>query len=355
METRSTPNPRLTRRRATSLQVIAKEVGVSAMTVSRALNGRPDVSPETRRRIEEVAAALNYTPNRWARSLITNRSQVIGVVVPDIAADFYGTVTRGIQQALEPNNYNLMLCSTDRDPSREVRDIRMMVSSRVDGLIVAPEQSGDSPEALETLVRQQTPLVLVNSRYPGLDLPWVGTDDADLGRIATEHLIDMGHRHIAHIRGKRVSAGDLRNEGFVAAMNAHGLAVRPEWVVDGEFSVQGGKVAMRRLAAMNPTPTAVFCANDSSAMGAIGICHELGIEVPRDLSIVGAGNVETRHHPFPFLTTIDWPKQELGNVAGQMLLQLIEGSAPLDKREVSFEARLLSRRSVRDLRSTSVV
>lgn len=313
------------RRPAATISDIGRELGLSAMTVSRALNGSPQVSEETRRKVLGHAERVNYRPNRWARSLVTQRSHIIGMVVPDISHSFFSEITRSVQETLERRGYDLMLCHTHADVRREDAAINMLLGSRVDGLIVASERPEHEPGIFRELQVDGTPFILLDRCFANLRCACVRTDDRAVGRLATEHLIELRHTRIAHIRGPGVSVGRLRFEGYIESMERHGLATPGEYVVDSSFGSTGGQEAMRQLLALPEPPTAVFATNDPAAIGAIHACREAGLDVPRDISVVGAGRIEGALHPNPFLTTVDWSRQALGEKAAEYLLAAIEG------------------------------
>jgi LacI family transcriptional regulator len=333
----------------TTIQDMARELGLSAMTVSRALNQHPDVKTETRQKILALAAERRYRPNRWARSLVTRKSEIVGVVIPDISHSFFSEITRGVQDVIEQRGYNLMLCHSHGDTHREMQEIDMLVGSRVEGLIVASQQAADSPESFIELEQQDVPFVLIDRFFTDYDCPRVVVDDVAVGNLATEHLIELGHRKIAHIPGPNVTSSFLRTQGFCATLSKHGLAVQPDWIVSGDYQKEGGYEAMRKLLKNRERPTAVFASNDPGAIGAIAACREAGLGVPGDVSIVGAGCIEGSYHPNPFVTTVDWPRTDLGHRAAEMLLRLVNGER-LEQRHVVFAPRLLKRQSTGPLR-----
>ena len=257
-----------------TIQDIASKLGLSAMTVSRALRGHAEVSEATRQKVLDCAAELNYVPNRWARSLVTNKSFMIGIVIPDISHTFFAEITRGVEETLDPEGYDLLLCHSRGDPEREKSEIDVLVGSRVDGLIVA----SPSPDRLAELL-----------------------DDARAGRIATEHLIALGHSRIGHISGPRVSPALLREQGYRDALRDNGISVQERWTAQGKFTRQSGRDAMRRLLALESRPTAIFTANDPMAIGAVEVCREAGLSVPGDISIVGAGDIERHDGVWPLV------------------------------------------------------
>jgi LacI family transcriptional regulator len=306
---------------------IAQQLGVSAMTVSRALRGSSEVSDLTRRRVLECATELGYRPNRWARSLVTRKTSIIGMVVPDISHSFFAEVTRGLEEVVSRAGYNVLLCDSWLDPQREKTEIEMLVSSTVDGLVIASEQPEKSPHVFQKLKENGVPFVLVDRFFPKAGFPAVLVDDFKVGRAATEHLIQLGHTRVAHIQGPPISPGALRHRGYLQALEANHLPVSKQWVCRGKFDIRSGREAMEALLRTKPRPTAVFAGNDPMGIGAFYACRDAGLSVPRDMSICGAGNIEGAHHPNPFLTTIDWSREELGRAAGNLLLSIIRQGA----------------------------
>jgi LacI family transcriptional regulator len=324
---------------------IAKKLGLSPMTVSRALTGNPEVSDKTRQKVLRCASALGYQPNRWARSLVTRRSSIIGVVIPDISHSFFAEITCGIEEVIEKAGYDILLCHSRGDAEKERAELRMLVGSRVDGLIVASVQPEKSPEPFANLRETEMPFVLVDRFFPSVEFSSVRVDDRSVGRLATESLLELGHKRIAHIEGPGLSPGSLRRRGYLDALKASGIVSNKDWIVSGDFGIDSGREAMQRLLAVEPRPTAVFAANDPMAIGAVYACREAGLQVPADISIVGAGNIEGPHHPTPFLTTVDWPREELGRVAAAILLETIKHPEHRDPSMRVFEPRLLIRQS----------
>jgi LacI family transcriptional regulator len=324
---------------------IARTLGVSAMTVSRALRGSTEISEETRLRVVRCAEKMSYRPNRWARTLVTRRSSIIGLVVPDIAHSYFAEITRGIEEVIEKAGYSLLLCHSRMDPHRERREIDTLVGSRVEGLIVASEQPENSAEPFLHLKAENVPFVLIDRFFPEHDFPTVRVDDLSAGTLATEHLISLGHRRIAHIQGPSLSPATLRAQGYVETLNRYKVPFRKGYVLPGKFDVESGREAMKKLLDLRVRPTAVFAANDPMAIGAMYACREAGVDVPGEMSIIGSGNIEGAYHPYPFLTTIDWPRFDLGRTAGGMLLSAIASTEHGGTRAETFAPQLLSRQS----------
>lgn len=332
-------------KQATTIVDIARKLGLSAMTVSRALTGNKEVSDKTRQRVLRTAKALSYQPNRWARSLVTKRSSIIGIVIPDIAHSFFAEITFGIEEVCDKAGYNLLLCHSRGDAEREKSEVGMLAASRVDGLIIASVQPENTPDPFARLRQAGVPIVLVDRFFSKAEFMTVRVDDRAVGRQAAGCLIELGHRRIAMIQGPAVSPASQRRKGFVEAMKAAGLAIPPEYMVTGDFEIVGGRAAMAKLLELPEPPTAVFAANDPMAIGAVYACREAGFLVPQHVSVIGAGNIEGPHHPNPFLTTVDWPRIELGKAAATLLLEAVNKTEGLPAESRVFEPTVLIRQS----------
>jgi LacI family transcriptional regulator len=327
-----------------TIQDIAADLGLSAMTVSRALNGHPDVREETRLRVQERAREVNYRPNRWARSLVTRESKIIGVVIPEISHTFFSEITAGIQEAMEEHGYTLIVCNSASDPNRERREVDMLVGSRADGLIVASAFQADTPDFYEQLEELHVPFVLIDRYFPSYDCPRVMGDDRRAAALCANHLIELGHRKIGFLSGPDVSVSRDRRAGFEQALERAGFPLPPEYVAQADFEWKSGRRAMQRLLTLPDRPTAILGVNDPVAMGAIRACREAGLDVPRDVSITGVGAIELDYAPDPFLTTADTSRLDLGRAAANMLLEIVAGRRP-NPRVQLIEPTLLVRRS----------
>lgn len=303
---------------------IAKHVGVSAGTVSRALS-RPDkVLPATRKRIEEAAAALAYVPNTVARTLKTQRSGKILVTVPDIANPFFAQILQGAEEAAQAADYAVLLGDTQNRPDREERYAQMLPRNEADGLIVLGHRL--PPTAREIVKRLGLTAPVVNGCEfdPALGIPSVHIDNAAAARTAMEHLYGLGHERIAVVGGPPDNPlHQQRLEGAKAAARAKGR-LRLMTVAPGDFSVESGYVAAKKLLSQAPAPTAAFCFSDQMALGVLAACRDLAIRVPQDFSIVGFDDLESSRYLTPPLTTISQPMREIGVRAVNLLLAIIE-------------------------------
>ena len=304
---------------------IAKHVGVSAGTVSRALS-RPDkVLPTTRSRIEQAAAALGYVPNTVARTLKTQRSGKILVTVRDIANPFFAQILQGAEQAAQAVGYAVLLGDTQHQPDREERYAQMLRRNEADGLIVLGHRLPPTARAIVQQRGAAAPVVNGCEFDPALGIPSVHIDNAAAARAVMEHLYALGHERIAVIGGPPDNPlHQQRLEGVRAAGKARGrlhqLVVEP-----GDFSVESGHAAALALLARTPAPTAIFCVSDQMALGALAACRDLGVRVPDDLSIVGFDDLASSRYLTPALTTVRQPMREIGACAVSLLLAIIEG------------------------------
>jgi LacI family transcriptional regulator len=309
---------------ALTLKQLGRLAGVHPSTVARVLNEDPHqrVSDEVRQRIVALAHEHGYQPNHLARSLRTKRSYVIGTLIPDIANPFFALLFRGIEDALAQREYSVILANTDDDPAREVRGIAMLRGRQVDGLIVATARRKDA--AVLELAAEGFPFVMVNRHMDPLAANAVVPDDYAGAVAAIEHLIALGHRRIGHIAGAdTISTGHARRRGYWDALQRHGLLLDPALVVQGNYRESGGYNAMRGLLALDQLPTAVFAVNDLAAAGALRAMQEVGLQAPRDMSIVGFNDLSTAVQTTPALTTLRVPLHAMGAAAGRLLAQLL--------------------------------
>ena len=309
--------------RKVTIKDIAREAGVSAQTVSRAINDKAEVSPQTKSRILDIARQMGYLPNSVARSLVSQRTYNIGLVVPDIANPFFSEVARGIEDAAQEVGYNVFLCNTAENLTRELNAIYSLEAQRVDGIILCSSRL--SEEELEDLAGRYQPMVLVNRRLTGKPAGLVLIEDAGGAEQAIAHLTALGHRNIGLLAGPPNShSGRERTRGYRQSMEAAGLAVYAHWQMHCAPQAEGGRVATLKLLAQAPELTALLTYNDLTAIGAMRACQELGIAVPDEFSIVGFDDIPLAALISPALTTVRIPKYQLGHQAMMLLLTLME-------------------------------
>lgn len=319
---RSHPTPSHRRQRRPTIRDVATAAGLALSTVSNALSNQRYVSEETRRKVLEAAEKVGYRVSYVARSLRTQRTFSLGILVGDIANPFFPELVRGAEDVASAEGYNLILCNTDYREEKQKAYIQILRDQQVDGLIVA-SQIQQSKEVVG-LVEENVPLVMINQRYPDIDVDYVGVDNiAGMGE-ACRYLWQLGHRKIGFIRGREGStAAQDRFEGFMQAMNALGGGYDERLVQPGDWSYASGATAARRMLAMVNRPTAIIGGNDLMALGAIEALQEFGLRVPQDISIVGIDDIFVSAMPWASLTTLRHPKWTVGATAARLLISRI--------------------------------
>ncbi len=322
--------------RTVSIQDIARRAGVSHTTVSRALRDSQLISAEVRAQIQQLAQEMGYIPNAVAQSLRGQRTGTVGLVVTSIADPFLGRVARGIEEVAQKYNISLLLSVSNNDADAELAVVENFHRRRVDGVIVAAARMTNAHEA--QLARMRVPTVLINHQAEtSLEhLHSVSIDDAQGARAAVNHLLELGHRAIGYLgAGNRPRSNRVRLQNYTAALAAAGIEPRDAWICatserDRYYAddVTGGQTLLPELARAGVT--AVFCYNDMVAVGALTACRELGIRVPGQMSIVGFDDVEMAQYVTPPLTTVHQPKLRLGQLAMDMLLDLLNDKPVTD-------------------------
>jgi len=326
---------------------IARDLGVSLMTVSKALRSHTDISAATRARVLKRARELDYRPNWIARSLVTRRTYVIGLVIPDLMHSFFAEVAKGVTRKFQPLGYQIIISNSEENAEVEEPQIELLISRNVDGLIVASAQSNGRRGLFATLGSREVPYVLIDRMPSGLDANFVGVKDDEIGALATRHLIEQGCRRIAHIRGPAIQTGTGRLRGYRRALAKAGLAALPEYVVSGQHNDISGYVAMRQLLALGHPPDGVFCYNDPVAAGAIKAVLESGLRVPEDIAIIGAGNVHYSDLLRVPLSTIDQSSSAIGETAAELLVKHVESKTSQPTEQILIPPRLVVRESSR--------
>ncbi|GGR59056.1 LacI family transcriptional regulator [Deinococcus seoulensis] len=308
-----------------TLSEIAARCGVSAMTVSNVLNNRGKVSQATREQVLTVARQMGYVPNVLARGLKSGRTQVLGLVLP--ALDPVSVeIAQGVQAALSEARYDMLLYTTSADAGRERERVTALSQGLSDGLLIAMPRAAAAD--VQIFERSRVPVVLINYNGPDTRLPTVLADNFVPARQATEYLLGLGHRRIGFITGDAGSGqSHERLRGYRAALEHAGLAVDEHLVRTGDFTQVRGFAAAAELLALPERPTAIFAANDFSAVGAMEAARHLGLRIPEDVSVVGFDDIPLASQVFPPLTTVRHPFRALGEGAAQLLLSILDGKA----------------------------
>lgn len=310
-----------------TIQDVAIFAEVSTATVSRALSSPGRVSEATLSRVEAAVAATGYTVNQSARSLRQRTARTILVALPDIRNIFFANILDAIERTAASRGYGVLIANrfSDGDPGRLLREF--FQSKRADGLLLL-----DGSVTLDHLrLLEGTPVVVACEEIARSPYPLVITDNRYASETATRHLLELGHRRIGHIQGPRSNIlSAAREAGFRAALQAFGVDLRPEWLLPGNFSMDSGLAAASRFLALSERPSAVFAANDESAIGFLSGLRQAGVECPRDISLVGFDDLAVAAHLLPPLTTMRQPAAAVGRLAAEALIDLI-GGAPRNK------------------------
>ena len=332
---------------AVRLKDIAQDLGLSVVTISKVLRNHPDIAEETRERVLRRVQELDYQPNLMARSLVTGRSYLIGLVVPGLMHPFFAEVARSLSAVIGQHGYSLVLSSSEENPELEAQEMQQLAARRLDALVIAT--SGTDKSAFERLNNHDMPYVLIDREIPGLSANFVGVDDEAVGRTATEHLIREGYKRIAHIRGRENSTGIRRFEGYRQALVRNGIeysenrvVARPSVDVD---SVRLGAEAMRILLRRKPRPDAVFAYNDPLAIGAMDAILDAGLRIPQDIAIVGCGNLHYNNSLRVPLSSIDQRSSEIGQRTADILLQAIAAKTRPQPVSIILDASIVVRES----------
>lgn len=326
---------------------VAREVGVSMMTVSRVINNKGDVSPATRQRVLGAIERLGYRPSGIARGLATRHTGTLGLVVPDVANPFFAEVARGVEQVAYAEGYNVFLCNTDEDPERELDVLGSLEEKRVDGVVLCSSRL--ESEDIQLVIGAHPAVTLVNRRAAdvGQSVGAVLVDDVAGGRMTTKHLLSRGHCAIGFLSGPSGSrSGQGRLQGYRETLADAGTVASPAWVRDCPPVADAGREAALRLLTQAPELTALLCYNDLVAVGALRACAESGRRVPEDLAVVGFDDIPLAALVTPSLTTCRVPRHELGVRAVQLLLRQIQGGLPdPEELEVVLQPKLVVRAS----------
>ena len=324
---------------------VARLAGVSTATVSRALNGTGQIAPGTRATIQAAVEQLGYRPNTIARSLVTKSTQTIALLLPDITNPFYAALVSGIQQSALSHGHTMLLCTTESDAEREEHYLRVLRAKQVDGALV--DGLVLPSDRIARFVEDGFPIVCLDRDIDSSSIPLVQVDNRLGGRLATEHLVGLGHSRIGHVTGAReLGISEERLAGYRDALAAAGIEADSQLVEEGRFTEEGGHEAARTLLERNPDLTAIFAANDLSALGVLNAIAETGRRVPEDISVVGFDDLRLAAFTSPPLTTVHQPAVEIAKLATEILIGLTQGKRVEQMRHL-LEPELVVRSSTR--------
>lgn len=319
-----------------TIKDIAKIANVSIATVSRVINHKAEgISEETRQRILQIVKENNYTPNRIARSMITKTTRTIGLIIPDIRNPFFTELVRGVEDVARRSQYTVFLCNGDREIQKTTEYLTLMKENSADGILLTVSDLVINPQLQKTVEKLDIPVVLIDRNEKDLKLSGVFIDNVKAGYEATRHLLSLSHTQIGCITGPKDNKNSNdRLQGYLTALQESGIESKPEWIIHSDFEIEGGYHAAKQLIS-DRNVTAIFAFNDLIAFGVYQAAEELGLTLPRDLSVIGFDDLHYNQLLKPKLTTIRQPIYQIGEMATEFLLKEIQ-----ERRRVRVETYL---------------
>ena len=324
-----------------TLKMVAERAEVSVNTASRAINNKPDINEETKKRVLQIAKELGYIRNAAAVALRTKKTGTIGVVIADNSNPFYAEVLNGIEEAAREKNYHIILANTQRDYQKEEEAINLLLAKRVDGLLITPVQDRD--DDIKKLIEANIPFVIVGRDFENIEVDAVYNNEVKGGFLSTEYLIKQGHKRIALINGfLHKSPAKGRLEGYKKALNKYRIPLDESLISVGDINIEDGYERTKQMLEKNLDFTAIFAYNDMMAFGAMQAVKEKGLRIPEDIGLVGYDDIPFSSLISPSLTTIKLKKQELGIESVMLLLSHINGNREKPKK-IMLDVELIIR------------
>lgn len=328
---------------------IARDLGVGVTTVSKVLRNHEDVSERTRKRVLERVKELNYMPNLAARTLVTGRTYLVGLVAPDLHSTFFAQIANSLSEALLKKGYGLIIATSGEDPELEKRTVDRLLGRRLDALVIA--SSCTNSEMFTCIQDLGTPFVLIDRRFPDLNANFVGVNDELVGALATEHLVEIGCKRIAHLRGPETSPGIGRLSGYLRTIAKHKIKSLPGYVSTPRKadvrSRESGEGQMKQLLGLTKRPDGVFAYNDSMAIGAIHAILDGGLRIPEDVAVIGSGNLHYDCELRVPLSSIDQQTEQIGERTARLTVSLIESKTRPRNKTVIIQPQLVIRASTK--------
>ncbi|HEX7713646.1 MAG TPA: LacI family DNA-binding transcriptional regulator [Bacillota bacterium] len=330
-----------------TIKDVAVTANVSVATVSRVLNDLPGYSEETRQKVLQAITKLGYEPNALARGLVSKRSHTIGILMPSLSSMVASEILKGIEDTAHRSNQSVIVCNTDNDGKRTLEYLQVLQEKQVDGIIVV--SANIIPEYYQKMMAMRKPVILVATKYPQSNLPFIKVDDEKAAYDATSYLIQKGHRIIGMLSGTRTDqiASTPRVKGYERALSDHGIPIRENYITYGDFSFKSGMICLERLLEATPEITAIFAASDEMAVGVLSQAFKMGIAVPRQLSVIGYDNTQIAEMTTPPLTALSQPFYEMGQSGIAMLLEQIEQGKKMES--LIMPHRIAERDTVREI------
>ncbi len=337
-----------------NIRDVATLAQVAPITVSRVLNNPDTVSPKTRSRVEAAIAELEYIPNQIARSLRSNRTNTLALVLTDITNPFWTAVARSVEDAARGQSFNVILCNTDENESKQNEYLSVLLRKRVDGFLFVPARS--EPDAVRSILRQKVPVVVLDRRVPGAEVDVVRSNSEAGAYELTRHLITLGHRQIAMLSGpQNVSSAQERLDGYKRALTEAGLTVEERWIREGEYTVDSGYAVAGQLLLESELPTALLGANNFIALGAMRAIREAGLRIPDDISVTCVDDIPDWLVGEPFLTVAAQSPYDIGIQATKLLLRQIREPGVHSVEEIVLPTELIVRRSTKAVSTQAVI
>lgn len=331
-----------------TLTDIARELNITAATVSRALSNHPAIKESTKQSVREVAEKLRYQPNKIASSLRLGKSNIIGVIIPSAEINFFGSVVHGIEKVASEKNYNVLIYQTNESYDYEKRGVQTFLQSQVDGVLASISKETINLDHYIELKRRGIPLVLFDRAIDTLEVASVVVNDYAGAFAATKHLVSQGCRRIAHIGGQQhVSIFNQRLKGYIDALNVHNIPVDDDLIIYGKVSIQSGKECMNKLLALKERPDAVFAVEDFTALGAVQAMKAADVNIPGDIAIIGFANEPFGEYMSPSLSTVNQQTVHMGEAAAELFFDLLanRNQAGQQPRKLILEPELICRQS----------
>ena len=320
-----------------TIKDLARELGISPSTVSRALSGHPDISELTIKRVTELAKKYQYQPNAIALSLRSSKTKTLGVIIPEIAHFFFATVISGIEELTAKKGYSVILCHSNESHDKEVSDAKVLFAHRVDGLLVSIAKTSTNTDHFKPFLEQKRPVVFFDRVPKGIEASTVTVEDEEGAFLATEHLIEQGCKHIVHLAGpEKLSISIGRQNGYIRALEKHGLELDPNYIIDCNMGSHLDEADQIVTGLLNKGLQfdGLFANNDLTAVGAIKAIKRRGIKIPKEVAVIGYSNWQLAPLVEPALSSVHQPGYEMGKIAAKMLFDQLGNPDQLIQHEV---------------------
>lgn len=325
---------------------IAKELKITAASVSRALNNNPKISAKTRQLVQEMAYKMNYKPNRLAMALKSGKSNNVGVIVPKINSNFFSSIIRGIEDELFPHGYHVIICQTYESGTREIENINALLNAQVDGILMSYSGATSNQDHLNPIIEKNLPLIFFDRKADIEGVSSVTINDYKGAYLATKQLIDQGCKHIAHLTIDRsLEIYKDRFEGYQKALLDHGMQFQEDFIIESESTLEGGKASIQKLLELKQIPDAIFSASDFVALGAIRELKAKGIKIPDEFCVTGFSNEPFTNFMELPITSVDQFPLEMGKMAAKVFLEQVNNKEVKIEKNVVLNPKLYVRKS----------